>query len=237
MNRSTLFRGALAPALALGLLLATSCEKPPPEPAAVPLPAELKAYVLFQPGTHWIYQDSASQQLDSVWVVSTEMTEFRLVEKRKSYLLSKHEDFRLRTRSSRGGPDQVYRVRQYCGFPGRGDGDDTYPCWAITRGQSLPASTADEGDTQVFPYTIPRDRARTDYLFGVMQPYWHSRPLAIGNTVYPDVMEVNIPIADASEGGWPAQYYWAPGLGIVRQRVRVNFLPHTRTLLRSRIVQ
>ena len=52
------------PALHLALLglLTLSCEKPEPEPDAVPLSAELKAYALFQPGTHWVYQDSATRQ-------------------------------------------------------------------------------------------------------------------------------------------------------------------------------
>lgn len=237
MKHSTLFGGLLALALGLPLLLGGGCKKPAPEPEAVPLPAELKAYVLFQPGTYWIYQDSASRRLDSVWVVSTETSVVRLGMRGSDYPFLKYEDFRLRTRSSEGGPDQVYGVRRLCGLPSRDDGDEKYPCWAVTRAQYLPSSTADVGGTEVFPYTIPRNRARTDYLFGVMKPYWHTAPLAIGNATYPDVMEVNIPLADASEGGWPTRYYWAPGQGIVRQRVKVRFVPFTRTLVRSHVVQ
>ena len=222
--------------LALLGLLTLSCEKPEPEPDAVPLPAELKAYVLFQPGTHWVYQDSATRQLDSVWVVSTEMREYRRGVRGRTYPDMKHEDFRLRTRSNRGGPDQVYAVQRFCALPIRDDGDARRPCWSVTRGESLPNSTADEGGADVFPYAIPRDRAPVGYLFGTLQAYWHSRPLVLADRTCPDVLEVRL-LSDASEGGWPAYYAWAPNVGIVRQRVTVRGVPHTRTLLRSRIVQ
>ncbi|HEX8506576.1 MAG TPA: hypothetical protein VF630_14520 [Hymenobacter sp.] len=232
MKHSTLRQWLLALALPL---LALSCEKPRPEPAAVPLPAELKAYVLFQPGTHWVYQDSATQQLDSVWVVSTEVSIRRRGIKGQSRPDLKYEDFHLRTRSSRGGPDLVYGVSRLCTLPSRDDGNDQYPCWVVTRGEFRPGSTADEGGAYVLPYTLPRNYARPDYVLG-LKPYWYTAPLTFGGQSYPDVLEVLNP-TDASEGGWPARYYWAPGLGIVRQRVRVNFVPHTRTLVRSRIVQ
>jgi len=236
MKLSLFVKATLTLGLPLLLLLGVSCEKPLPEPDAVPLPADLKAYVLFQPGTHWVYQDSATRQLDSVWVVSTEMGEYRREVRGRSYPSQKREDFRLRTRSARGGPDQVYAVQRFCTLPSRDDSDGKWPCWAVTRGEALPNSTADVGGAQVFPYAIPRDRAPVGYLFGTMQAYWHSRPLALGDRTYPDVMEVRL-LADASEGGWPAYYAWAPNVGIVRQRVTVRGVPHTRTLLRSRIVQ
>lgn len=106
---TALFQGLLALALALPLLLGASCHKPEPdEPAAVPLPAELKAYKLFQPGTYWVYQDSASHLLDSVWVVSTERSILRAGRGgvgAPDYPYLKYEDFRLRTRSSQGGLD------------------------------------------------------------------------------------------------------------------------------------
>ncbi|WP_375418705.1 hypothetical protein [uncultured Hymenobacter sp.] len=234
---STLSLRVLAACLLLSpLLLSVGCEKPRPEPEAVPLPAELKSYTLFQPGTHWIYQDSASQQLDSVWVVSAEVSVLRVVPRGEEYPVIKHERLHLRTRSSQSGVDQVYTVNRNCGFPFREDvTEKAYPCWAIMRGQFLPNSTADEGSALVFPYTIPRDYARPDYLNGT-QPYWHSAPLTIGKDTYPDVIEVKI-LIDASEDGWPAHYYWAPGKGIVRQRVKVGGVPHTRTLVRSHIVQ
>ncbi|OGX84359.1 hypothetical protein BEN47_03075 [Hymenobacter lapidarius] len=231
-----LFSKALL-ALGLPLLLGVSCEEPEPEPDAVPLPAELKAYVLFQPGTHWIYQDSATQQLDSVWVVSTKLTEVRQGGLYSGAPINKYEVFEMRTRSSQGGPDQVFGTHRLCGANISDDGDENWPCWVVTRGESLPNSTADVGGAYVFPYIIVRDRARTDFLAGGMQPYWHTRPLALGARTYPDVMEVSLPRGDASQGGWPAYYAWAPNVGIVRQRVVVQGVPHTRALLRSRIVQ
>ena len=224
--------------LCLSLLLPLACKKaPPPEPEAVPLPAELKSYTLFQPGTYWIYQDSTSRQVDSVWVVSAEVSVVRLIPRTEKYPTDKYETFRLQTRSKQGAPDQVFSVKRNCSLPGREDGDDKYPCWDVKRGQYLPNSTQDEGSTDVFPYTIPRDRAGfLNVNNAIMYPYWHSRPLLIGGKAYENVMEVKL-TRDASEGGWPSHYYWAPGLGIVRQRVKVDGIAYTRTLLRSRIVQ
>ena len=236
MKSSLFVKATLTLGLPLLLLLGVSCEKPEPEPDAVPLPAELKAYVLFQPGTHWVYRDSATQQLDSVWVVSTERQEFRREVRGRTYPDSKHEDFRLRTRSSRGGPDQVYAVQRFCALPNWDDADRIGACWVVTRGPSLPNSTADVGGADVFPYAIPREQAPIGYLYSTMQAYLHARPLALDGRTYPDVLEVRL-LADASEGGWPAYYAWAPNVGIVRQRVTVRGVPHTRTLLRSRIVQ
>jgi hypothetical protein len=207
-----------------------------PEPEAVPLPAELKAYTLFQPGTYWIYQDSASQQLDSVWVVSTERSVYRLG-KSQEYPSVKHEDFQLRTRSSRGGPDQLYSVYRSCGMPIQEDATDRSPCWSIRRGRYLPTSTADDGGTDVFPYLIARDKVMfVNGYDAVMYPYWHSQPRVIGGQSYEGVLEVNL-TADASEGGWPSHYAWAPGQGIVRHRVRQAGRMQTWTLLRSHIVQ
>ena len=78
MNYAAILKSLRPFLLALPLLLAGGCHKPEPdEPEAVPLPAELKSYTLFEPGTYWIYQDSASQRLDSVWVVSIERSVFR----------------------------------------------------------------------------------------------------------------------------------------------------------------
>ena len=237
MKLSLFVKATLTLGLPLLLLLGVSCEKPLPEPDAVPLPAELKAYVLFQPGTHWVYQDSATLQLDSVWVISTKLTEVRQGGPYSGAPVNKYEVFEMRTRSSRSGPDHVFGTYRLCGANIRDNGDENRPCWVVTRGESLPNSTADAGGAYVFPYVILRDQTRTDYLQGGMQPYWHARPLALGARTYPDVMEVSLPRGDASEDGWPARYYWAPNLGIVRQRVVVQGVPHTRTLLRSRIVQ
>ena len=234
--RSYAYLGVILP-----LCFATACgQSDPPEPEAVPLPTGLKSYVLFQPGSHWIYQDSASRQLDSVWVVSTDTSVVRKVDKGETFPSDKYQSFRMRVRSNQGGQDLVYSAARYCGFPYREDASNEYPCWNIMRGLSLPGSTADAGGADVFPYAIPRDQPPAGYLFGTIQPYWHSQPITIAGRSYPDVMEVRVR-ADGSEGGWATHYYWAPRLGIVQQRVWVRdaqgFVPRTRTLVRSHIVQ
>ncbi|WP_303309545.1 hypothetical protein [Hymenobacter sp. BT730] len=214
-------------------LLATTCHKPQPEPEAVPLPAELKAYTRFRPGTYWIYQDSVTGRLDSTWVVSLKDNVYREYDHIDEWVPMKHEVFGLRTRSAWGGTDVVYSVNRNCGLPIREDeGDNGFPCWMIMRGQYLPTSTADEGSAHVFPYRIPKDQRvlRSSYAT------WHSQPLTVAGKEYADVMEVSLPV-DASEGGWPAYYAWVPHLGIVLHRVRYQGKLYTWTLLRSHIVQ
>ncbi|TLM94057.1 hypothetical protein [Hymenobacter jeollabukensis] len=50
----------------LGLLV-VQCRKEE-EPHTALLPADFKALVRFEEGTYWVYQDSATQALDSAWV-------------------------------------------------------------------------------------------------------------------------------------------------------------------------
>lgn len=227
--------------LPVTILLLTGCPKADPEAEAISLPAELKEYSLFKPGTYWIYRDSASKQLDSVWVVTTEISILRQGRSTEPPI-KKHETFVTRTRSSRGGPDHVINADRRCGWPGREDvatisGLPDFPCWTVRRGLVLPNSTADEGDTDVFAYRIERDKATfLNVTNAVMYPYWHSTPVIIGGVAYNDVLEVKL-TADASEYGWKGHYAWAPNVGIVRHRVWRGYDLRTWTLLRSRIVQ
>jgi hypothetical protein len=213
--------------LSLLVLLTLSCNKPSPEPDAVLLPAELKDYTLFQPGTYWIYLDSATQQLDSVWVVSTEMTESRLGGGHGGPDLAfKFENFRMRTRSSRGGPDRVYTAERYCGLPFREDADTKGHCWAVMYSDVDPNSLTETGGARVFPYRIARDQP--SYFEAPAGAYWHSQPLRMGDRVYADVLEVK---------QYRNYYAWAPKLGLVQQRSHSNSVPYTRTLRRAHIVQ
>ena len=77
-----------------------------------------------------------------------------------------------------------------------------------------------------FPYRIARDKST---FTAIGYAYWHSQPLGIGGQTYANVLEVN--------AGYGGHYSWAPGLGLVRQRLKINDVPRTRTLVRSHIVQ
>ncbi|RFP64697.1 hypothetical protein D0N36_12390 [Hymenobacter lapidiphilus] len=111
-----------------------------------------------------------------------------------------------------------------------------FPCWAIMRGLSLPNSTADEGDSDVFAYRIDWTLPINPSTLSVMTPRWHPGPYPLGNASYRDVVEVRL-AQDASEYGWPSHYYWAPNVGIVRHRRWRGHQVSTWTLVRSRIVQ
>lgn len=222
----------------LAIVACTACHKPAPEPEAVPLPAELKSYTLFEPGTYWIYQDSATQQLDSVWVVDSKKEVFRLGGNSSSKPLTmKFERFTSRVHSSVSNIQHLYRIDRQCGLPYQQNQDARGSCWVLERGRYQPTSTTDAGEEQVFPYSIDRDK--TIFLLAnsaVMYPYWYSQPVLLNGTSYDNVMEVKL-TTDASEAGWPTHYYWVPNKGIVLQRIKRNGRMQTWQLLRSHIVQ
>jgi hypothetical protein len=224
------------PFLLATLFLLTACPKPEPEPEAIALPAELKAYTRFSVGTYWIYQDSASRQLDSVWVVS--LTDDIKRRKDQGRVIDKYEMFSMKTQSNQGGPQRVYGVSRRCSGtrPGDANDNDNFPCWIVKRGLFLPNSTADEGDTDVFPYRLDWTRPAHGSTLAVMTPRLHPGPYAVGTATYRDVVEVRV-AQDASEYGWKSHYYWAPNVGIVRHRRWLGYDVSTWTLVRSRIVQ
>lgn len=218
--------------------VAAACHKPAPEPEAVPLPAELKSYTLFEPGTYWIYRDSATRQLDSVWVVSTEKEIFKLGSGGTSDRVDlKHEAFTLRTSSSSSGLQYVYTIHRECSLPYQESQSTKGPCWVLERGRYLPNSTADAGGELVFPYSIAKDKPTFLVAYAaIMYPYWYSQPTVLNGTAYSGLLQVKL-TADVSEGGWPAHYYWVPGQGIVLRRINRNGRWQTWQLVRSHIVQ
>lgn len=54
------------------IILFCSCCKPEPEPIVRLIPAEMKQYWNFKPGSYWIYEDSTSGAIDSVYVTEHE---------------------------------------------------------------------------------------------------------------------------------------------------------------------
>jgi hypothetical protein len=63
--------------LILFSFLCSCCKHPKPDDPKPPLPfrhcpKELLDYVIFQPGTYWVYEDSATGKFDSVWVTAFE---------------------------------------------------------------------------------------------------------------------------------------------------------------------
>jgi hypothetical protein len=214
-------------------LLATTCHKPQPEPEAVPLPAELKAYTRFRPGTYWIYQDSVTARLDSIWVVSLKDSVYREYDHIEYRVVMKHETFEMRTRSSESGAEDIYSVDRNCGLPIRDDGgEDGFPCWMIIRFRPEGNPADYDGNFHVFPYRIPRDQQ----IKGSIYAYWHSQPIIRAGKEYADVMEVSIPY-DQTAGSWKAYYGWAPHVGIIQRRGYYAGKPYSWTLLRSHIVQ
>ena len=218
--------------------LAAACRRDPPEPAAIALPAELAAYAKFQPGTWWVYQDSATAVRDSVWVVECRSYVQRYG-KAHEYPSDKFEQFEMRTASSREAGQIKYTVNHSCPMSDRTNGQingQSRPCWDVKRGVYAPNGAGDAGYAFVFPYEALRGQDQTVYEFrGSSYIYWHTTPQAVGDTSYADVLQVRLAY-DASEGR-RVGYEWARNVGIVRRRIEQPTGPQTWTLVRHHVVQ
>ncbi|MET4104848.1 hypothetical protein [Hymenobacter sp. UYP22] len=214
-----------------------ACQKPAPEPESVLLPAGLKAYTLFEPGTYWIYRDSVTRQLDSVWVVSTQKDILRIgAGGTFDRVALKYEAFTVRTSSTISG-SHYYTIHRECDLPYRESQSTKGPCWVLERGRYLPNSTADAGGELVFPYSIDKDKPTFLIAYtAVMYPYWYSQPTILNGATYAGLLQVKL-TTDISEGGWPTHYYWVPGQGVVLRRINRNGQWRTWHLVRNHIVQ
>ncbi|GAA4392559.1 hypothetical protein GCM10023186_43220 [Hymenobacter koreensis] len=216
------------------------CGRENPEPALVPLPAGLKAYAHFLPGTHWVYRDSASGRLDSVWVVSART--YIDEDKERNRWISKTEQLVVRTASSRESAQRVYRSGNGC--PTNPDSssfnrtlNDVRPCWWVERGVVV-SGDQDGASSLLLPYVLRvEQRELVGGDFAVISAYRHRAPQRLlGGRVFSQVVELSTAV-DLSESGNPARYWWAKGLGIVQWRVHRPGGTQTRTLVRERIVQ
>ena len=62
-------RVVIIPLFSLILVFQTACNKNT-EPVHYTIPEDLKAFFLFQPGSYWIYQNSATNKVDCTWIVT-----------------------------------------------------------------------------------------------------------------------------------------------------------------------
>jgi hypothetical protein len=76
-NQSIKTKNTMKKALLLALvplLMATTCNKKEKEYPTYYMDQEFKDYTLFKVGSYWVYQDSASKQIDSVYLYKQEIT-------------------------------------------------------------------------------------------------------------------------------------------------------------------
>lgn len=198
------------------------------------LPVDFKALVCFDVGTYWVYQDSATQALDSVWV--TKVDSSILTDKDGSTIISYTELLRTHVLSSASAHGLTYAATSSC-FP-----NITNPegCALLMRTREVRGSA--EGDPAttgfVLEYPLPAGQLLTLKGAGTgLYLYRHAAPLAIGPHTYANVVQAIQP-RDNSENGALVTYYWAPNHGLVRRRIRgLNRPVQAWTLLREHIVQ
>lgn len=211
-------------------LLAWQCRKD--EKPVTPLPAGLKAYAYFQPGTYWIYQDSATGRRDSVWVTSARTWVHTTKDRNRIY--GHNEDMEVRMASNVLG-EREYKT--HCTCPSIPDSSafvadikDVLPCWLV---DEYWVSNGSSGSSQVFAYSL---RPEQPELGGHAYRYLTPQRLASGRT-FAQVVTLAFMTTDGAISSVPARYWWAKGLGVVQQRLYLPSGVRTRTLVRERIVQ
>ena len=89
-------------AIALLTLSLSCCRRDDDQPMqhhTLLLPQEVKDYLLFKPGTYWVYQNNKTQELDSVYVVSVDTAIYNTIDEENNISLD-YEYFHLRTYSN-----------------------------------------------------------------------------------------------------------------------------------------
>ncbi|RTQ45875.1 hypothetical protein EJV47_23890 [Hymenobacter gummosus] len=219
--------------LALLPLLAVQCRKEE-EAAVTPLPAGLQAYAYFLPGTYWIYRDSASGQLDSVWVTSARTWVHSTKDRNRVY--GRNEELEVQMASSSSTAKITYTSQRTCiGIPDSstfsGSDNDIVPCWLIHQHRANDFATA---SAVVFAYAL---RVGQPELNGAAYRYRLPQRLSGGRT-FEQVVSVTTRDGDlATRAGFLTRYWWAKGLGVVQQRQYRSIGVQTWTLVREHILQ
>lgn len=202
------------------------------EPLTALLPADFKAMVRFDVGTYWVYQDSATQVLDSVWV--THLDERIYPSKDGNDIIGYNEGVDVQIQHNRGGHLVHYGTSARC------LAIDTKPegCARLIRRRIVaPDPTGGDVGRQSIVLEYPLPVAQPVILNAGIYLYRYATPLSISAHTYADVVRVYHP-SDDSEGGAAVTYYWAPNHGLVQRRIRpLNRPAQTWTLIREHIVQ
>ncbi len=217
-----------ASCLLVALAGLVGCEKPERNVPIVPIPREVKTYTVFKPGTWWVYQDSSSNIIDSVWVEKSDSTTYIL--RNGNDVEDKNEQFVITKNSTLDTLHQTVATTTPVCASAIGTGP---ACWAVVYEQSVrPPHFTGESRAQLVQFRGGLVEGTS--AFGTLIV----RPQTIGSFSYSNVVKV---IGNAREFGLnrTATYEWAPGIGIVRRRVALPQGPGYRTwvLVRSQIVQ
>jgi len=202
--------------LAIALLtLSLSCCKrdddAPSEPITLLAPQEVKDYVLFQPGTYWVYENSITQELDSVYVYETlnEITRFegdgQIVDFEQIIVNTFSEFEQYNHKYKLDAPVlealQFYNPR-------------------IKRVKTKPGDYVGETIVLFHPYNVG-DKRYPLGTNGYVELIDFKLSFELGGNIYQEVL-IYKNVEDASEGYKNVNYYFAKHIGLIKREIIDN---------------
>lgn len=193
--------------LAMGLLGGSCCKKDEPvAPVNRLIPAEMRAYWDFKPGTYWVYQDSANGLVDTMTVVTYENDTF-LGTLNYDQSSAWCEFLELRTIGSDGAEDYFTINTTYAGS----NYSDVNVVWHSRYGDP----EFNNGYTKCFVY--PYETDNITYWFGGLDDACKFEAKYDSAFGYTDVVEMSNAHNLAEPNYQPTRTYWAKNIGLVRK--------------------
>jgi hypothetical protein len=197
----------LIPLLSL-LMLVFSCREKPDPPTYL-FPSEFLPYIVFQNGSYWVYEDSATGALDSV-VVSNYVREIAPVYEDDlpvNDIIRYNEVIRFKTYSFFNSREHQMAAGCLCTEPTPGNS-----CFFLYRHFDHP------GESRVIflaVYDFHLEQVGTigEETIAIYPLY------SVDSHVFENVVKTVIPVDD-SESGYTTYYYLGKGAGIIRKEVQ-----------------
>jgi hypothetical protein len=218
------------------VFLGTKCRKDNTPPPTYYLPQEVKDYMYFQPGTYWVYKDSASGVLDSIIVTEANSEMFTdMFDPPANKISHIEERFTIKTYSFLD--DYEY---DYIAFA-RGNNCSTDYCAYVRREKIIPNNTDVPYTYALFyPFTIGYTPTAASPSVQSLSAKYDS--LLVEGKYYKDVIEY-YETKNSTETNQPTYFYIAKNYGVIRKKIWVyngslGFWEwRTWELLRSNIIK
>jgi hypothetical protein len=214
--------------------LGTKCRKDNTPPPTYYLPQEIKDYMYFQPGTYWVYKDSASGVLDSVTVTEANSEMFTdMFDPPANKISHIEERFTVKTFSNYENIEYFYNGKVIGGI----DCNQNNVCAYVER-EKIISGIPDEGYNNVLIYPFNIGLAGGTYTT-ISNKY---DSLLVEGKYYKGVVEFYCSL-NYTENNQPTYFYIAKNYGVIRKKIWVyngslGFWEwRTWELLRSNIIK
>ncbi len=214
--------------LAIIGFVSSCCKKDTPPPTYY-VPQELKDWMYYKQGSYWVYQDSASNINDSVYVTSSEIKIEDDVDK-MGKIIWKEETFYVYTQSTLSSYIYIDRSSitsspQNC--------DNT--CYIIYRERKT--SIGSNVGTTFILFLSPKiglQAAPNGLTYVTLAAIYDS--LQVGGKYFHNVVRMD-ETKNETEGGGPTKFYIAKHYGIIRKEITAGNTEKTWNLVNYKIVQ